>query len=760
MCRDVLHQCRLRLKYVKHRPPFDGNTAEHAMEFNADVLKISMANDQYWDLMLLLDWLAAYDEMRVCVALDKLVCCELNDDMLPPKRMCGFRQRWSDLREPCGNFAMYSVHANSQTEQDMGSLCEYRCGVHIDQTGCNHSDHSHPWALFEKQDFTSFVVEDDPQQGPTKPIPMMDVTEEPTASMIANAIFQLCFCERNGALAATPTAGAAVPSTTVSATTNASVASSLSQSTGGDTSVAPDVNATDEDVQPQETPHPVSGVTNHHLEPVPHHAHAELRAFMEHLGVQYCLNSDCDIYGRPRPATHPLLSSHANAYFSDIVRCCCLSKKKEIASSVSLRGAQRGRRFFGSVARTLLELCKEGLKTTAYSKGWIAYFTSWGKTQSIIPPKGPAAATFSSPRTGGGGLAAEDSVSGHAGMPADLDDPDGDRTDNHNGAGGYGYSSCAGSQQFCFKADIMRIELHLLVHASEPSQATLAHDAASLLPGNTASPQPKSLALILSGALCGAHGVPSQPAFSLAHYSMQLSDELSDSGSVSSSGRTRTTMGSGDSHRYSPRSVEARTCILIAEIEMSEVSRSLFDIYSLERPSGMSQRSDSSNASQSQWNQCPWAENFVPPHFEERNPGECFLCIDQVQFRGHSTFEVQEAPKLSLTINPRLIVLSPVDLVVLSEFFAQPSNVVFNYERKMALKTRLREGSDAASPPTLEEPANVVSKNLVKLDMSIKLKSPRIIIPCQTPSIDRSSCCALVVDMASLTLISRYRGVP
>jgi hypothetical protein len=207
---------------------------------------------------------------------------------------------------------MYSVHANSQTEKDMVSLCEYRCGLHIDQTGCNHSDHSHPWALFEKQDFTSFVVEDDPQQGPTKPIPMMDVTEEPTASMIANAIFQLCFCERNGVLAATPTAGAAIPSTTVSATTNASVASSLSQSTGGDTSVAPDVNATDEDVQPQETPHPVSGVTNHHLEPVPHHAHAELRAFMEHLGVQYCLNSDCDIYGRPRPATHPLLSSHAS----------------------------------------------------------------------------------------------------------------------------------------------------------------------------------------------------------------------------------------------------------------------------------------------------------------------------------------------------------------------------------------------------------------------------------------------------------------
>jgi hypothetical protein len=103
----------------------------------------------------------------------------------------------------------------------------------------------------------------------------------------------------------------------------------------------------------------------------------------------------------------------------------------------------------------------------------------------------------------------------------------------------------------------------------------------------------------------------------------------------------------------------------------------------------MSQRSDSSNASQSQWNQCPWAENFGPPHFEERNPGEFFfLCIDPVQFRGHSTFEVQVAPKLSLTINPRLIVLSPVDLVVLSELFAQPSNVVFNYERKLALKIK------------------------------------------------------------------------
>jgi hypothetical protein len=114
-------------------------------------------------------------------------------------------------------------------------------------------------------------------------------------------------------------------------------------------------------------------------------------------------------------------------------------------------------------------------------------------------------------------------------MPADLDDPDGDRTDNRNGAGGYGYGSCAGSQQFCFKADIMLIELHLMVHASEPSQPTLAHDAPTLFPGNTASPQPKPLALILSGALCGAKGVPSQPAFSLAHYSMQLSDELSDS---------------------------------------------------------------------------------------------------------------------------------------------------------------------------------------------------------------------------------------
>ena len=96
--RDMLSHCKLRLKYTKHRPPFDGNTAEHSVEFHADVLKISMTNDQYWDLMLLLDWLAAYDEMRVSVALDKLVCCELNDDMLPPQRMCGFRKRWPEDR--------------------------------------------------------------------------------------------------------------------------------------------------------------------------------------------------------------------------------------------------------------------------------------------------------------------------------------------------------------------------------------------------------------------------------------------------------------------------------------------------------------------------------------------------------------------------------------------------------------------------------------------------------------------------------------
>jgi hypothetical protein len=116
---------------------------------------------------------------------------------------------------------------------------------------------------------------------------------------------------------------------------------------------------------------------------------------------------------------------------------------------------------------------------------------------------------------------------------------------------------------------------------------------------------------------------------------------------------------------------------------------------------------------------------------------------------------MQEAPKLCLSINPRLIVLSPVDLVVLSEFFAQPSGVVFNYERKMAIKTRLRDESAAASPPTLEEPTNIVSKNLAKLDISIVFKSPRIIIPCQKPSSDNCSRCVLVIDMASIALNSR-----
>ncbi len=103
------------------------------MEFNADVLKISMTNDQYWDLMLLLDWLAAYDELRVSVALEKLVCCELSDEMLPPYRLCGFRKHFSD-REPCGNFAMYSSLRSAANLGDhpesAGDYCEYRCEVH------------------------------------------------------------------------------------------------------------------------------------------------------------------------------------------------------------------------------------------------------------------------------------------------------------------------------------------------------------------------------------------------------------------------------------------------------------------------------------------------------------------------------------------------------------------------------------------------------------------------------------------------------
>ncbi len=84
-----------------------------------------------------------------------------------------------------------------------------------------------------------------------------------------------------------------------------------------------------------------------------------LRAFMEHLGVKYCLNSDCDVYWRPKPATHPQLSSCAAAYLTDIVRCCCLNKKKDSSFVKSMQGAQRGKSLFGIVAHNVLEECKE-----------------------------------------------------------------------------------------------------------------------------------------------------------------------------------------------------------------------------------------------------------------------------------------------------------------------------------------------------------------------------------------------------------------
>jgi hypothetical protein len=106
--------------------------------------------------MLSLDWIAAFDELRVSVALERLVCCELTDDVLPPRRMCGFRKCYAD-REPCGNFAMYcslpasAMHSHVGADQDADSVCEYRCGVHIDQTTSNHLNHCQPYALFENQ---------------------------------------------------------------------------------------------------------------------------------------------------------------------------------------------------------------------------------------------------------------------------------------------------------------------------------------------------------------------------------------------------------------------------------------------------------------------------------------------------------------------------------------------------------------------------------------------------------------------------------
>ena len=450
-------------------------------------------------------------------------------------------------REPCGNFAMYSSIPR-RTERAAGGadavaddVCEYRCGVHIDQTGCNNLDQCHPWALFEKQDFTSFIAEEDPLQGPTVPIPMTDITEERTAVMMANAIFQLCF-SAGGSTAATPTPAVAVPSTPIPApNSSASASIHVPHSVGSDSCIAPDTSTSNEDAQPSETPHHSTRDATDHREPVslsahatpkevtspllqaPRHAPAELRAFMEHVVVQYCLNSDCDIHGRPRPATHPLLTRQSIAYFSDIVRCCCLSKRKDSACLRSLRGAQRGKRFFGSVARVLLDQCKEWLKNTPFTKGWISYFTSWGKSQNM-PAKSLAAPAFSaaSPRMVGGGHAAEDSAASLAEMPADLDDPEGDRTDVHNGAGGDGVGGCAGSQQFCFKADIMRIELHLFVWSSEQSPAAFTHDAASSIAGNpSATSQPKSLAL----KFCGPQDAPSQPAFSLVHTPQTLTSQ-------------------------------------------------------------------------------------------------------------------------------------------------------------------------------------------------------------------------------------------
>jgi hypothetical protein len=44
---------------------------------------------------------------------------------------------------------------------------------------------------------------------------------------------------------------------------------------------------------------------------------------------------------------------------------------------------------------------------------------------------------------------------------------------------------------------------------------------------------------------------------------------------------------------------------------------------------------------------------------------------------------------------------------------------------------------------------------LAKLDVSIKLKSPRILIPCQKSTMENISRCVLVIDMESLTINSR-----
>jgi hypothetical protein len=410
------------------------------MEFNADLLKISMTNDQYWDLMVLLDWLAAYDELRVCVALEKLSCCEISPDALPPHRMCGFRKRYAD-REPCGNFAMYSSRPMSIADNDCvaeGS-CEFRCGVHIDQSTGNYGLNSQPCALFEKQDFTSFISQED-ALGPSRPVSMIDTTEEQTAIMLANTIFQLCFADSaNTNAAAASTAAVSSVQTLSSSTLPAlsSTAASLS-----DTSASHQASI-DESPLPRQLPE------DKRTPPSLRHAQTELRAFMEHLGVQYCLITDCDVYGRPRPATHPLLSSYANSYLSDIVRCCCLSKKKESASQPSLRGAQRGKPFFGLVAQNLLGMCKEWLKNTTPQKGWLTYFTSWGKTELMSPSK---VAPSSASRGAASGVGEDGtlalSVSLNSGMPADLYDPEDDRADCHNVASADGFNGVAWPQ-FC-----------------------------------------------------------------------------------------------------------------------------------------------------------------------------------------------------------------------------------------------------------------------------------------------------------------------
>jgi hypothetical protein len=74
-----------------------------------------------------------------------------------------------------------------------------RCSHRSDNQLCDSCQlhHCQPFALFEKQDFISFIAEDDTLQGPSKPISMFDTTEERTAFMMANAIFQLCLSDKS-----------------------------------------------------------------------------------------------------------------------------------------------------------------------------------------------------------------------------------------------------------------------------------------------------------------------------------------------------------------------------------------------------------------------------------------------------------------------------------------------------------------------------------------------------------------------------------